>query len=69
MSNLLEVAQLAQSYQQQYELGQLSAADFKELINDLNVIGKMNENASALERNQDIYNILVAAVNLAGAIA
>ena len=69
MSNLLEVAQLAQSYQQQYELGQLSAADFKELINDLNVIGKMNENASALERNQDIYNILVAAVNLAGALS
>lgn len=69
MSNLLEVAQLAQSYQQQYELGQLSAADFKELINDLNVVGKMNENADALQRNQDVYNILVAAVNLAGAIA
>jgi hypothetical protein len=69
MSNLLEVAQLAQSYQQQYELGQLSAADFKELINDLNVVGKINENAAALQRNQDIYKILVTAVELAGSIA
>jgi hypothetical protein len=69
MSNLLEVAQLAQSYQQQYELGQLSAADFKELINDLNVIGKMNENASALERNQDIYQILTAAIQLAESLS
>jgi len=69
MNDLLQVAQLAQSYQQQYELGQLSAADFKELINDLNVVGRINENAAALQRNQEIYNILVAAVELAGSIA
>jgi hypothetical protein len=68
MSNLLEVSQLAQSYQQQYELGQLSPAAFKELINDLNVVGEINENAGALQRNQDVYNILVAAVELAGSI-
>ena len=69
MNDLLQVSQLAQSYQQQYELGQLSAADFKELINDLNVVGRINENAAALQRNQEIYNILVAAVELAGSIA
>jgi hypothetical protein len=69
MNDLLQVSQLAQSYQQQYELGQLSAADFKELINDLNIVGKINENATALQRNQDIYKTLVTAVELAGAIA
>jgi len=69
MNDLLQLSQLAQSYQQQYELNQLSASEFKELINDLNIVGKINENASALQRNQDIYNILVAAVELAGAIA
>jgi hypothetical protein len=69
MSNLVEVSQLAQSYQQQYELGQLSASEFKELINDLNIVGKINENAAALQRNQDIYKILVTAVELAGSIA
>ena len=69
MNDLLQLSQLAQSYQQQYELNQLSASEFKELINDLNIVGKINENASALQRNQDVYNILVAAVELAGAIA
>jgi hypothetical protein len=69
MNDLLQLSQLAQSYQQQYELNQLSASEFKELINDLNIAGKINENAGALQRNQDIYNILVAAVELAGAIA
>jgi len=69
MNDLLQVSQLAQSYQQQYELGQLSASEFKELINDLNIVGKINENAAALQRNQDIYKTLVTAVELAGAIA
>jgi hypothetical protein len=69
MNDLLQLSQLAQSYQQQYELNQLSASEFKELINDLNIAGKINENAGALQRNQDVYNILVAAVELAGAIA
>ena len=69
MNDLLQLSQLAQSYQQQYELNQLSASEFKELINDLNIAGKINENAGALQRNQDVYNILVAAVELAGVIA
>jgi len=69
MNDLLQVSQLAQSYQQQYELGQLSASEFKELINDLNLVVKINENASALQRNKEIYNALVAAVELAGSIA
>ena len=69
MNDLLQLSQLAQSYQQQYELNQLSASEFKELINDLNIAGKINENAGALQRNQEIYNTLVAAVELAGAIA
>jgi hypothetical protein len=69
MNDLLQLSQLAQSYQQQYELNQLSASEFKELINDLNILDKINSNADALMRNQEIYNILVAAVELAGAIA
>jgi hypothetical protein len=50
-------------------LNQLSASEFKELINDLNIVGKINENSAALQRNQDIYKILVTAVELAGSIA
>jgi hypothetical protein len=69
MINLLEMSELAKSYQQQYELGQISPSEFKELINDLKIVDNINSNAFALQRNQDIYNTLVAAVELAGAIA
>lgn len=69
MSQLLEVATLAQSYQQAYQSGQLSAQDYKELINDLNIMGHINENASEIQQNQEIYQVLVAAVQLAGALS
>lgn len=69
MSQLMEVAQLAQSYQQAYQAGQLSAQDYKELINDLNIFGHINENSAEMQQNQQIYQVLVAAVQLAGAIS
>jgi len=69
MSQLLEVATLAQSYQQAYHNGQLSAGDYKELINDLNIAGHINENAAEIQQNQEIYQVLMAAVQLAGALS
>ena len=69
MSQLFEVATLAQSYQQAYQSGQLSAQDYKELINDLNIMGHINENASEMQQNQEIYQVLMAAIELAGALA
>jgi hypothetical protein len=69
MSQLMEVAQLAQSYQQAYQSGQLSAQDYKELINDLNIMGHINENTAEMQQNQQIYQVLVAAIQLAGAIS
>jgi hypothetical protein len=68
MSQLLELAQLAQSYQQQYELNELSASDFKELINDLNIAGHIEANADALERNQEVYQVLMGAIQIASMI-
>jgi hypothetical protein len=69
MSQLLEVATLAQSYQQAYQSGQMSAEEYKELINDLNVAGHINENAAEIQQNQEIYQVLMAAVQLAGALS
>jgi hypothetical protein len=69
MSQLLEIAQLAQSYQQAYQSGQLSAQDYKELINNLNIVSHMNENAAEMQQNQEIYQVLMAAVQLAGALS
>jgi hypothetical protein len=69
MSQLMEVAQLAQSYQQAYQSGQLSASDYKELINDMNIMGHINENAAEMQQNQEIYQILVSAIQLASALS
>ena len=69
MSQLLEVATLAQSYQQAYQSGQMSAEEYKELINDLNIAGHINENAAEIQQNQEIYQVLMAAVQLAGALS
>lgn len=69
MSQLMEVAQLAQSYQQAYQSGQLSASDYKELINDMNIVGHINENAEEMQQNQEIYQILVSAIQLASALS
>jgi hypothetical protein len=69
MSQLFEVATLAQSYQQAYQSGQLSAEDYKELINDLNIAGHINENAAEIQQNQQIYQVLMAAIQLAGALS
>lgn len=69
MSQLFEVATLAQSYQRAYESGQLSAGDYKELIGDLNIAGHINENAAEIQQNQEIYQVLMAAIQLAGAIS
>jgi hypothetical protein len=68
MSQLEQIAYLADQYTQQYQTGQLSASDYKELINNLNIMGHVNAAADDLTQNQQAYQILMGAVQLAGAI-
>jgi hypothetical protein len=68
MSQLEEIANLAEQYKQQYETGQLSGEDYKELINNLNIMGHINAAADDLTQNQQAYKILMGAIQLAGAI-
>jgi len=68
MSQLEEISYLAEQYTQQYQTGQLSAGDYKELINNLNIMGHINAAADNLTQNQQAYQILMGAVQLAGAI-
>ena len=68
MSQLEQIAYLAEQYTQQYQTGQLSAEDYKELINNLNIMGHINAAADDLTQNQQAYQILMGAVQLAGAI-
>jgi hypothetical protein len=68
MSQLFEAAQLAQSYTQAYQTGQLLPADYKQLIEDLNIAGQINANADQLDQNQEAYQILMGAIQIASMI-
>jgi tape measure domain-containing protein len=65
MSQIQQLAALAQSYQQAYESGQLSAQDYKQLVEDLNIAGHVQANAAELEQDQMSYQILMGVVALA----
>jgi hypothetical protein len=65
MSQLQDVAFYAQQYKQQYETGQLSGNEYKELINDLNIMGHINAAADDLTQNQEAYQILMSAISIA----
>lgn len=65
MSQIRDLAILAHQYQQAYEAGQLSPQDFKELIENLNVVGHVQANAAELEQDQQCYQILMGVIALA----
>ena len=68
MSQLQDLASLANSYKQQYEAGQLSAADYKELIGDLGITEAIQNTASDLEEDIMAQQVLNACITLASAI-
>ena len=65
MSQIRDLAVLAQQYQEAYQTGQLSPQDFKELIENLNVVGHVQANAAELEQDQQCYQILMGVIALA----
>ena len=65
MSQIRELAALAQSYQQAYEAGQLSPQDYKELVENLNIAGHIQANAAELEQDQQCYQVLMGVIALA----
>ena len=68
MSQLTDLATLASSYKQQYEAGQLSAEDYKELIGDLNIVEAIQNTASDLEEDIIAQQVLNDCITLASAI-
>jgi|TARA_R110000868_G_scaffold118937_1_gene315110 hypothetical protein len=68
MTQFQELANLASSYKQQYETGQLSAKDFKELIEDLNIADHIQSEAAQLEQDQYYQLVLVNALDLAASL-
>jgi len=58
MNNVQQIANLATEYKKQFDAGKLSAADFKELIGNLNLMEQINSNSIALQSDIDTYNTL-----------
>jgi|APCry1669189534_1035231.scaffolds.fasta_scaffold44061_2 hypothetical protein len=67
MSQIQQLAALAQQYQEAYQSGQLSPQDYKELVENLNIAGNIEANAEELQQDQMCYQILMGAVALAQA--
>ena len=65
MSQIRELAVLAQSYQQAYEAGQLSPQEYRELVENLNIAGHIQANAAELEQDQQCYQVLMGVIQLA----
>lgn len=69
MSPIQDLAIQANGYQQMYNDGQISAEEYKELINDMNIVGRINANAEQLEADDQHHAMLMAALDLAQALA
>ena len=69
MSAIQDLAIQAQGYQQLYNEGQLTAEDYKELINDMNIVARIDANSDQLVENDEYHAILMGAIQLAEALA
>jgi tape measure domain-containing protein len=68
MSALEKLAAQAQDYQQLYSTGQLSASEFKELVENLKVVEQIQNDANDFERDQQLREIIVGILTVASAI-
>jgi hypothetical protein len=68
MSALVNIAQQANDLQQQYQAGQLSAAEFKELCEDLKIVQQIADDASDFERDQQYRAFILGVIQVASAI-
>jgi hypothetical protein len=63
-----QLTELATSYKEQYEAGQMSAGDYKELIGDLGIAEAIQNTASDLEEDIIAQQVLNACISLASAV-
>ena len=68
MSLLKTLAEQAQSYQQLYESNQITADEFRELINDMEIIGNIDNIADEFADDQLYRSILVGVVQVASMV-
>jgi tape measure domain-containing protein len=68
MSALEQLAAQAQDYQQLYSTGQLSASEFKELVENLKVVEQIQNDVNDFERDQMLREIIVSVLTVASAV-
>lgn len=68
MSTLLNLAQQAQEIQQQYDAGQLSASEFKELVEDLKIVEQIGNDANDFEKDQEYRALILGVIQVASAV-
>jgi hypothetical protein len=66
--SIRDIAIQAQEYQNQYNAGQLSASDFKELVEDLNIQGNIDANADEFQLDQEAREVLMGVIQVVSAI-
>lgn len=68
MSAAQQLAEQVQQIQQVYQSGQISAAEYKELINNMNLVETIDSNAETFQQEQEARAIILGAIQLANAI-
>jgi len=66
--SIQQLAYKAQEYKNQYMLQVISAQEFKELVDDLNIMQEISQQSEELNTNETYYNVLMGIVQLAGAV-
>ena len=68
MSALQQLAEQAQDYQHLYATGQITASEFKELVENLKVVEQIENDVSNFERDQMLREIIVGVLTVASAV-
>ena len=68
MSALVDLAQQANEIQQQYQSGQITPAEFKELCEDLKVVGQIADDAADFERDQQYRAFIMGVIQVASVV-
>ena len=69
MSQLAQIATLVSQYQAQYQTGELSGSEFKELMESLDCLQHIQATAADLEQDMLYRQVIMGAMQLANALA
>ena len=68
MTALVNIAQQANDLHGQYIAGQLSASEFKELVEDLKIVQQIADDANDFERDQQYRAFILGVIQVASAL-